>query len=254
MVQAVNMDLEYGLGERVSAVAILSFGTKRRRFTTTSAIGNISETTEYRATGVGDVILIAKYSLIKPGIFAPYELAIGGGAKLPIGSYTRKDNGVRLAIDLQPGTGAVDLLGWLFASRSFRKYHANISASLLYRYAGANLDGYKFGNEWLPTFAVEYNPMTWLGLSLLARVRIADKDFAEGRFLPSTGGETYSFVPTILYREGRLAIRAYQQIPVYRNLAGPQLSLAKVFGVEMQVWFELGGSKAPQLPNLLKTR
>lgn len=253
-VVTLNLDLEYGLGERVSAVAIVSFGTKQRRFSTTSAIGNITETTEYRATGLGDVTMIAKYSLIKPGIFSPYEVAIGGGAKLPVGSYTKKNNGVKLAIDLQLGTGAADLLGWLFASRSFRQYRTTISASLLYRYAGANPDGYKFGNEWLPTFAVEYNPLNWLGLSLLARARIAEKDFAEGRFLPSTGGETYSLVPTILYREGRFALRAYQQIPVYRNLLGTQLSLSKTFGVELQVWFDFGRSKVSPIPNLLETR
>jgi hypothetical protein len=248
-VQTANLDLEYGLGERVSALAIVSFGMKRRRFTTTSAVGNITETTEYRTSGLDDITLIGKYQLVKPSLFSAFEIAVGGGAKLPVGSYTAREKGVRLSIDLQPGTGAADLLGWFFFSRNFLKSHAALSASLLYRYTGANPDGYKFGNEWLPTLAIQYNPTTWLGFSLMARTRIADKDFAEGRFLPSTGGEIYSLVPTILYREGRLAFRAYQQIPVFRNLAGPQLSLTKVFGAELQLWFDVGGREAPTIPN-----
>jgi hypothetical protein len=248
LVQTANLDLEYGLGERVSALAIVSFGTKQRRFTTTSAVGNISETTEYQTSGLGDITLFAKYQLVKPSLSNALEIAIGGGAKLPVGSYTARENGVRLAVDLQPGTGAADLLGWFFFSRNFLKSHAALSASLLYRYTGVNPDGYKFGNEWLPTLAIEYNPTTWLGFSLLARTRIAGKDFAEGRFLPSTSGETYTLVPTILYREGPLAFRAYQQIPVYRNLAGPQLSLTKFFGAELQVWFDIGGREVPAIP------
>lgn len=253
-VATVNLDLEYGLSDRVSVLAIVSVRTKRRRFSTSSAIGNLTETTEYRATGLGDVTLLGKYQIVRPSFLFPYEIAVGGGAKLPVGSYTQKNNDVRLAIDLQPGTGAADLLGWFFVSRSFLKHHTTLSASLLYRYAGANPDGYKFGNEWLPTLALQYDPATWLGLSLLARGRIANKDFAEGRFLPSTGGQTYFIMPTIIYREGRLAIRAYKQIPIYRNLIGTQLGLTDVFGVELQFWFQLGGSKVTKIPNIFKTQ
>ncbi|MFQ5676878.1 MAG: hypothetical protein ACE5G1_13360 [bacterium] len=253
-VQTVNLDLEYGLVDRVSVLAIASFGTKRKRFSTTSAVGSFTETTEYRAMGFGDVTLLGKYQLVKPSIFNAFEIAIGGGAKLPVGSYTKKENGVRLAIDLQPGTGAADLLGWFFISRAFLKHHTTLSASLLYRYAGANPDGYKFGNEWLPTLAVELQPRTWLGLSLLVRARIANKDFAEGRFLPSTGGQTYFIVPTIIYREGRFAIRVYKQIPIYRDLIGTQLALTNIFGVELQLLIDISGQKTPKIPDAIKTR
>jgi hypothetical protein len=182
-----------------------------------------------------------KYQLLRPALFSPFEISLGAGAKLPVGSYTRSQNGTRLALDLQPGTGAIDLIGFFYASRTFPAYRLSVYANLLYRYTGSNPDGYKLGNEWLPTLGAGYGITNWLEISLLARGRVASKDFAEGRFLPSTGGQMYSITPVVLYREKNVALRFSYQIPLYRNLKGTQLSLTNSVGVDLQVAFNFRG-------------
>jgi hypothetical protein len=211
-VTILNLELEYGLAERVSVVFIGNYSAKRRKFTTTDAQGSGTQTTEFSVSGLGDLQLLVKYQLLRPTPFSPFEISLGAGAKLPVGSYTKGQSGTRYALDLQPGTGAIDLIGFFYASRTFPAYRLSLYANLLYRYTGSNPDGYKLGNEWLPTLGAGYGITNWLEIDLLARARLAEKDFAEGRFLPSTGGQMYSITPVLLYREKNVALRFSYQI------------------------------------------
>ena len=64
--------------------------------------------------GVGDAIILARYS------FFPF-LTLGTGVKVPLGSYERtNDNGNILSADLQPGSGAWDLILWATMLRKLR--------------------------------------------------------------------------------------------------------------------------------------
>jgi hypothetical protein len=238
-VSYLNIEVEYGFAERVSFVVIGNYSVKAREFTTKSVSGSEVETTEITGRGLGDVLFIGKYQLLVPTFSFPVELSLGGGAKAPVGSYTREQDGVRLSLDLQPGSGAVDLFAWLYTSMAFPFQGVAVFANLLHRYTGTNPDGYRIGNEWLPTLGISYTLVEWFELSLLARGRIAERDFAEGRFLPSTGGQIYSIQPVILYRQGNVQVRVYGQIPVHRNFIGTQLSLSNGVGADFQMFFDI---------------
>lgn len=238
LVQTLNVELEYGVADRVSLLVLGNYTSKSREFTTSSAAGFGTQTTTYTTDGIGDIIVLGKYALMQPTITSPYEVSLGLGAKIPTGSYTQEQDGTRYAIDLQPGTGAIDLLGWAFASRSFPADHLSYYASFLYRYTGANPDGYKVGNEWVASLGAEYSIEEWLQLSLQIRGRGAGEDFAAGRFLPSTGGQMYSVVPGIVYREGIVAVGIYDVYPFYRNVSGTQVSLNNLIGIGIQCFFD----------------
>lgn len=240
-VTALNLEIEYGLTDRVSLVVNSNYLTKRRELTVRSSSSSFPEIVGFTGRGFGDIIVLAKYQLLTPTITAPLEIGIGGGAKLPIGSYEQESDGSRLAIDLQPGTGASDLLAWGFVLRTFPEYRLRFYANALYRYSGTNLDNYRLGDEALFIIGGEYGVLEYLGLSLLAKGRFARQDFSNGRLLPSTGGQTYSIVPGAIYREGHSNVRVFFQLPLYRNVNGIQLTLTRLVGLELQYVFDFRG-------------
>ena len=246
-VQSLNIELEYGLADRVSVLILGSYVRKSREFTTSSAAGSEIQTTTFNTNGVGDLTLLSKYALIQPTISSPFGVSVGLGAKLPTGSYTQELEGARYPIDLQPGTGGADLLGWVFVSRSYPAQQLSFYGSFLYRYGGSNPDGYKIGNEWVASLGAEYSINEWFQLSLQLRGRGASEDFASGRFLPSTGGQMYAVLPGIIYREGIVAVGIYSLLPFYRNLSGTQVSLNYLVGIGTQCFFDFRGSPEPQV-------
>jgi hypothetical protein len=103
----LTVQAEYGLAPGVSVLGSYSYSAKSRELTATRGQGSSLETevASYRASGWGDLLLLAKYQLIGPTLFIPVELSLGGGALLPTGSTSEEREGARLSQDLQPGFG-----------------------------------------------------------------------------------------------------------------------------------------------------
>lgn len=237
-VQTLNFEFEYGLQKKVSAVVIASYLNKTRELTVKSAVGNLTETRDFKASGFGDIFVLGKYQVVSPTLTSPVELSVGGGAKLPVGSYRQEQDGVRQSIDLQPGGGAADLLGWAFVMRSFPQVGLRLYGNIFYSYAGTNFDGYKFGDELFAALGAEYRLLEYLDFSLLARARFARKDFSNGRLLSATGGSFYYALPSLIYHEGQSSFRIFGQLPIYRNVNGIQLTPNYMLGLELQYLFD----------------
>lgn len=232
-VYSFNFELEYGLSEKVSLLVSGGYVLKHRQTTVRSSSDNSREVIFFDGKGIGDVIILGKYEIITPSILSPFGLTIGGGVKLPVGSYTQEVEGSRLAIDLQPGTGSIDVLLWGNFYKGFHPINLAIFLTALYRYAGSNLDGYRFGDEYLFSVGPEYYLTDFLTFSLSVRGRFSDKDFWGGRFLPSTGGTYYELLPSVIYTEGLYNLRVFYQTPLYRNVQGIHLTTSSIVGVEL---------------------
>jgi hypothetical protein len=193
----------------------------------------------FTGQGLTDIVILGKYELISANILSPLSINLGGGAKLPTGSFEQENNGTRLSIDLQPGTGATDLLFWAHASYSFPAIHLSFNLNSLYRYTSLNLDNYRFGDELLASLNSTYGVADFLGINLQLKTRFSDKDFWNGRFLPSTGGTYIDLTPSIVYSEGSLNLRVLFQFPVYRNVDGIQLAVSEKLGAEVRYIFNL---------------
>ncbi len=240
------LQAEYGLTHRVSLLAALPFADKSREITVTNAVTGFSETATFGSSGIGDMTFLVKYQLIAPTITSPFELAMGGGTSLPTGSFTREQNNAQLAIDLQPGTGAAALVAWLHAMRAFPAQGLRLIASGTYRYAGANFDGYRLGDEIVTGLGVEYSLGESFAGALLLRSRFAGQDFASRRILSATGGTYHDLMLALSYVEGASHVRAFTQLPVYRNVRGIQLTVAYLLGVEVRYTFDLTGRQEQQ--------
>ena len=232
-VSIFNIELEYGISDRISLLAIAGYSVKERETTVRSSVDNSTETVSFKGSGINDLVILSKYEMIKPTILSPLSLSAGGGVKLPVGSYTQKDNGTRLSIDLQPGTGATDVLLWGNFYNGFPDLSFSFFTNFLYRYTGANLDSYRFGDEYIISLNGEYYLADYLTLALGIRVRFANEDFWRDRFLPSTGGTYYDLLPSIVYSESDYLIKIFYQSPVYRNVKGIQLTTSSILGAEL---------------------
>ncbi|NNG26857.1 MAG: hypothetical protein HKM87_04980 [Ignavibacteriaceae bacterium] len=234
-----TLELEYGLAERVSVLLLGGYTNKSRTTTFTDPEINISEEITFTGDGFTDIVILGKYELVVPDIVLPLGASIGAGAKLPTGSYTLEENGTRLSIDLQPGTGASDLLLWGHINYAFPILRLSINANVLYRYTGTNIDNYRYGDEVLASINGSYGIADFLAINLQLRGRYADRDHWDGRFLPSTGGTYIDLTPSFIYVEGNFNLRILAQIPLYRNVSGIQLTVSEKLGAEMRYLFDL---------------
>jgi len=100
-------------------------------------------------TGLGDVTLLANYSLINTGDSVNHSfkhtLQVGGGVKLATGKHTMHQDGSADNINLQPGTGSTDYIANAIYTVRYSK--VGLSNELAYRLNGRNQHDYKFGDR-----------------------------------------------------------------------------------------------------------
>jgi hypothetical protein len=237
----LTVQAEYGLAPRVSVLASYSYSAKSRELTATKGQGSSLETevASYRATGWGDLLLLAKYDLIGPTLLMPYEMSLGGGALLPTGSTNEEREGTRLSQDLQPGLGSPSLLLWFFSAMKVQDPGLSFSATGSYRYAGTNLDGYRVGDELVMTIGAEWAINQDFGIILPVRARFLRKDFSNRRVLSGTGGTYWDLMPALVYYEGNAVARVFGSLPIYRNVSGIQMTPGLGIGAEVSYTIDL---------------
>jgi hypothetical protein len=108
----------------------------------------------------------------------------------------------------------------------------------MYRYATANLDGYRIGDEINTSLSVEKGLGEHFAASLVLRSRYSMKDYADTRFLGGTGGTFHDLMVGTSYADGPSTARVFGQVPVYRNVAGIQLTPTYLLGVEYRYVFD----------------
>lgn len=250
-VSYVTMQMEYGLQPRLSLLASLYFSDKVREITVQSGQGTgvFTETVEFRGSGLGDMTLLAKYRL-SGSITEPFGLSMGGGMTLPTGSYTEEQDGSQLSIDLQPGTGALSALAWTHAGYRWAEIGLGVYVSGMYRYATANPDGYRLGDEITTGLGAEKGVGEFFTTSLYLRSRFALEDYADGRFLNGTGGTFHDLMASVTYADGPSTFRLFGQVPLYRNVRGIQVTTAYLLGAEYRYSVDFRGVVDAVLPEL----
>jgi hypothetical protein len=205
--------------------------------------------------GIGDAVLLFTYRA-GGGINQKWELLLGMGPKLPLGStdMTRPD-GISYSADLQPGSGAWDAIFWGLLSRTgILRPTSNISLRMIYRYTGINDDylgfsSYRFGNEFQIITGISdqvnigteiFNP------SLLLRYRNTRADFQGELELSNTGGNWLYLGPGLVYQTSPdFHARLAAEIPLYSNLQGTQLTTD--FRITAGFYFRINSRKVSSI-------
>lgn len=236
----------YIINKRWSAELFMSYIRQER---IVDQFGNTSRTT---AQGLGDAVALLKYKLIS-GNGKKINWLIGAGPKIPTGPSDRKDkNDIALNADLQPGSGAWDIISWTqltknFDARPSLTWSATGSFSIKgknKKYLGSQV--YQFGDELVligglaDQFAT--GKLLW-GASLQTIFRYAFRDENDGEKTPGTGGRWIFIRPGLAIKAGKTsAINISASAPAYSWLQDTQLTPTIRYNVSF--YFEIANKQS----------
>ncbi|RME22956.1 MAG: hypothetical protein D6800_10480 [Candidatus Zixiibacteriota bacterium] len=236
------LEVSYGLTNRFTLTGVVSLLQQERR---TSANDFL------RTRGIGDAVLLVKYSLLPYNVFSKRQVSIGGGVKAPLGdAQLTSDGGIPVSPDLWPGTGAWDGIIWGAVSQGFGSAGKwNLYANATYRFTGASDrtsagDGrYRFGNEFVGSLGVSRLHNDWLGYRLGLRYRSSTPDEFNGVAQPNFGGKWLNLVPGVSVKASDLwSFRASGQIPLYRDVKGTQYTTT--YSIALTIGYTLSRARS----------
>ena len=212
-------EVSYGLTPKLTVSGLGSYIIKQRKATNSITTG-----------GPGDGVVMLKYRLHRNTMSSQYDLAVGGGLKLPVGITDLNIERAQIQADMQPGTGSFDGVTWVYFSKTFLPTSTvNLYSTASYRYNGTaeqynnNPISYKFGNTLISDVGISNKLNSLLQYTGQVRFRYSAKDRLDGSLAENTGGYWLSLVPGInLTLSESIVLRFNSRIPLYQNLNGTQ--------------------------------
>ena len=229
--EALVVELSRGLGAKYSFSALLA-GVNHER-----TVGGIRDD----VTGLGDAIVMLKYSPQEISLYSRNALSFGVGAQLPIGKDDASSDDIVLAEDLQPSTGAFAGMFWAYAARALNESKgARVYASATYTYNDENDRDYQFGHSTTASLGASYQTQSPWGFNLELLFRHAERDQRAGVDIPNTGGEWLDIVPAVQYHiNDSVALRASGKIPLSRDL-NDELQFTTKYAVRLTLSWVFG--------------
>ena len=229
--QAFIIEASRGFGQRWSFSALVS-GVEHER-----TVGGETD----KASGLGDGIVMLKYSPANISLYSRNALSFGIGARVPLGEDSADRGGVTLAEDMQPSTGAYGGILWLYAAHSLNESAgARIYGSMTYTQNGENDRSYQFGNQTTATVGASYQTQSPWGFGLDLLYRRAERDERNSVQIPNTGGNWLDVVPSVQYHlTETLALKAAAKLPVSRSL-NDQLQFTTKYSFRVSLSYVFG--------------
>ena len=237
--QSSLLEINYGITDRLTISGTATYVQKTRT-------GLQKSEAQLITRGISDGLLILKYVLHQNTIHKQYQLAVGGGAKIPFGQSSLTDHdGIALNMDMQPGTGAWDGVVWSYFSKTFLPVSTiNFFAYSTFRATGStdrfgSDDKYEFGNEWVVKAGVSDDFLPRLSYVGMISYRSTSSDQRNGHKLPNTGGKWFNLEPTLRYSlTPGLSVKASGKIPIYQYLNGFQPTTT--YTVSLSLFYNFG--------------
>lgn len=204
----------YGVSENWSISGLVSHIEHTRKV-------GISIFGSQSASGLGDSVLLARYTPIHTTPFSRHELSFGLGARIPTGE-DEAGGLIVLSEDMQPSIGSWGGIIWSGYSYAFNQAATvQFNASMNYTYNEENDRNYAFGDDFNFAVGMSHSMGEKFGYSAALRYRKAGADQRAGVPIPNTGGQWLDFVPAFQYAlTDDLNIAVSGRIPVARDLKG----------------------------------
>jgi hypothetical protein len=106
--EAFVVEVSRGITEKWSFSALLASVEHNREVSGVRA----------NASGIGDAIVMVKYSPQSISLFSDTALSFGLGSRIPVGEDNATLNGITLAEDMQPSTGAYGGMLWVYWAKA----------------------------------------------------------------------------------------------------------------------------------------
>jgi len=225
---SVLLEIGYSFNDRFSIDGFFSWVRQEREI---NQFGN----TDLTATsGIGDAVFLFKYRALDL-----YEgrtsLTTAIGVKAPFGAADlRRDDGLPIIADLQPGSGAWDGIVWgqFVQALGFRP-SMSLAMTATASFKGRNDEylnsqTYQFGNE--VQLMAGLSDRFFIGKAiidpaLVVRFRSVAQDRIDGLAAPSTGGRWLFINPGLSYwLNSDWSFNANVELPLYAHVDGTQIS------------------------------
>jgi hypothetical protein len=212
-----TLSLSYGIMPRLSISVITPYLHKKKSLLIAQEFQK-----DYVAEGLGDILVIGRFSLI-PRDFVTYrELSVSAGIKIPTGSTDRMGIAVALPQELQPGTGSWD---FTFSAAFYQGFEpVDFILSMTYTKTSGYED-YRFGNQFYYSLSSNVHVTHFLDLSAGFTGSITAKDEYLGEEAMNTGRRQIRFVPGIQAQviPEKLRAQLFFETPIYQHFEGSQL-------------------------------
>ncbi|PCJ98787.1 MAG: hypothetical protein COA50_00660 [Flavobacteriaceae bacterium] len=222
-------NIGYSITNRWSVETLFTWVNQRR------IINQFGNTDLQQTSGFGDAVVLAKYSFPKI-LGETSDVTLGAGSKIPLGSFDEVNgDGITYIADLQPGSGAWDIILFASFSKNFKfRPTTTFSARVINRITGENkeyLDGasiYEYGDETQLFFGVTdqflvFNTIINPGLTF--KYRSANRDIIDGNELDNTGGKWLFVIPSLSIKlSPEITFLNKLELPVISNVDGTQLT------------------------------
>ncbi|MDX1555475.1 MAG: transporter, partial [Xanthomonadales bacterium] len=204
----------YAITDLWSVSALVSY-VEHERIVSTSFLGKTS------TSGLGDSVVMARYTPIFITPFSRHQLSLGLGARIPTGEDDF-DSGFVASEDMQPGVGAWGALAWAGYNYAFDQAATKqLYASASFLSNGENDREYSFGDEYVVDAGFSHQFHASLSYAAALRYRNADADERFGFEIPNTGGAWLDFVGSVqVSPTERLSVALTGRVPISRNLNG----------------------------------
>ncbi|MEM1219331.1 MAG: hypothetical protein AAGH79_10480 [Bacteroidota bacterium] len=188
-----------------------------------------------RTIGIGDLTTLLKFSPLLPKPGQNFDWQLGLGVKAPLGATDRAaDNGIPFNLDLQPGSGAWDLLVWTRASVApWQRASSQLFVQGVFSRKGVfreyfGVQAYQFGAEYqlLAGWSDRFLLGPWIiDPQMTLRWRTALEDRVDAAILPNTGGDWLFLIPGfMLWPQPNWALQASLELPTLARVTGTQLT------------------------------
>ena len=213
--RSLLLQADYGVNESWSITGMLTYIDHRRQI-------GISQGSFAEAKGLGDGLILVKYTPQRINLFSSWEYSFGFGSKIPLGDDDYKINSVSVSEDLQPSSGSYSWLAWGYVTYAFdQAARSQIFLSANTSINNENGRNYQFGNEYNFSVGTSYHLQNDWAISAQVRYRESLPDERADVTIPNTGGEWVDFMPAIQYQLNQSSgIKLAARIPLYRNLEG----------------------------------
>jgi len=208
----------YGLAPGFSMMAVMPYNWKKKSLDVQPAGLRLENTTE----GIGDISFFARFSPIKRSFVSFRELSVGLGIKLPTGSTNRRNFGLLLPEELQPGTGSWDYMMSVSYYHGFEPVDFILSSTYTLT---TEHEGFAFGNQLSYQLTSNFHLHQRLDISAAVSGIVRAMDRRDGEEIQSTGRHQVWCTPGLHVQVIPEVIRLqifYEQ-PVYQDFNGEQL-------------------------------
>ena len=213
------------LGLPGAAVLIVELPYEYRMREQPQPLGNPGEMFRLANTDLGDLSTSLMVRVLPRSRLKPWGVNAGLGMKWGTASVEREQDGLRLPVELQTGTGSHDPLVLGTAHRLWSA--GSVTLAALTRFPREGRNGYRYGNETHAVVVGDWSPrFSWsIGGELRVRAAAADRYLGIGR--PNTGGWRLMAGPraSASWRSAGLGLEGALLWPAQQDLNGLQIGV-----------------------------